>query len=210
MTKGMLSLFRFTVIAALMLTLYALTASSQPKVLAACVIQGTVFRDYNADGVFDANEPGVPNITVNAFDATNVIVVTATTTANGTYTLDLSALPDQEVRVEFENIPTYLRPGPSTPLSTTFSNTGLRTTVTFVACDTGAPIPNVNLGLANPGQHCGTLNPDLTTNCYVFGDNINGPNRLNDVLVSFPYTATGLNPALEVPEANAADIGTTF
>lgn len=212
MPKRNYFLLRFALACVLSVILVIAISPNQQSVFAACLIQGTVFRDYNADGVFDVAEPGVPNITVNAYDAANVLVATAVTGPPGTYTLDLSAIPDQEVRVEFDNIPTYLRPGPSTPLATG-GNVGLRTTVTFVTCDTGAGVPvapNVNLGLANPGQFCQTGSPELTTNCYVFGDNLAGPNSASDVLVSFPYTATGLNPALETPEAIASQIGSTF
>src|SRR5574337_1127978 len=55
---------------------------------AACTIQGTVYVDYNSDGVKNnALEPGQANITVTAYGVNNAIADTATTANDGSYTL---------------------------------------------------------------------------------------------------------------------------
>ncbi|MGA9349661.1 MAG: GEVED domain-containing protein, partial [Anaerolineae bacterium] len=74
-------------------------------------ISGHVFRDYDADGANDANEPGVAGITVTAYDVTGLAVASDTTDANGDYTL--AGLIQTEVyRIEFTDLPSYLQPGP--------------------------------------------------------------------------------------------------
>lgn len=61
-----------------------------PQIVAAD-ITGKVFLDFNANGTFDTgasfNEVGMAGITVKAFDAAGTQATTATTTADGSYTL---------------------------------------------------------------------------------------------------------------------------
>ncbi len=152
-------------------------------VFAACSIDGTVYRDYNANGTQDAQEPGVPNITVTAYSDTGS-VGSAKTGATGTYTLAVGAAVP-EVRVEFSGLPEYLRSGPFGAESDT--------TVTFVAC--AGTVSGVDLGTANPGQYCDTNNPDLATPCFAPGDPINDPFVAGQpALVSFPYLAGSTPP----------------
>src|SRR4051794_28650024 len=62
------------------------------------VIPGTVFRDYNANGVNESGDPGVAGIVVTAYWA-NVLSATCETTANGAYGIDpAGGFP---VRLEF-------------------------------------------------------------------------------------------------------------
>jgi SdrD B-like domain len=68
-------------------------------------VAGTVFRDFNLNGVKDnTNEIGLAGITVKAFNSANAQVgSTVTTAANGTYSITgLSG----SVRVEFSSLPT--------------------------------------------------------------------------------------------------------
>ena len=75
-----LTFLRFTAI----LMLVAVTTSQAQ-------ITGTVFRDYNNNGtqqtVAPTNEPGVFGVIVKAYSAADVNIATATTIANGTYSL---------------------------------------------------------------------------------------------------------------------------
>jgi hypothetical protein len=145
--------------------IFASRSSSQ----AAISITGTIFRDYNANGVHDALEPGVPNITLTAYDSTNTVAASTVTAANGDYALAVT-LPSA-YRVEVTNIPKYLYSGPS--------GTDSRTTVTFV----NAPAANVNIGVSNPGQYCQSATPSIVTNCFLYGRYDNNM----AVIVSFPY-----------------------
>jgi len=143
------------------------TLSNQPT-LQPNMIQGIVFRDFDADGVRDLMEPAVPNVTINAFMATSTL--TAVTDNNGYYSF---AIPDNTpVRLEFSNWPSYLQPGAV--------GTDSATPVRFIQ----SPTHTAHLALQNPGQYC-QENPNLATSCYV-RDLQNGD---RDVLVSFPYDA---------------------
>ncbi len=173
-------------------------AGTQPVYAAPCTgtgITGTIFRDYNADGTRTVGEFGVPNITVNAYNAAGTLVDSCESVAGGSYGLNVPN--GTEVRIEIDTLPTYLQPGAAGADS--------ETTVTFVT----SPATGVDISVNNPGDYCQN-NPDLVTNCYVTDDQLTGPNNAAPVMVSFPYTATGINPALESPESIANQIGTTY
>jgi hypothetical protein len=70
-------------------------------------ISGSAYRDYNLNNVKETLEPGVKNIKVTGYDNSGTIKTT-TTDANGAYTL--SGLSGS-VRVEFSNLPGYLKDG---------------------------------------------------------------------------------------------------
>lgn len=149
-------------------------------------LSGTVFQDYNYNGKRDtatmlnnggsgqisaAVDRGIAGITVTAYDASNAVAGTATSGADGSYTLNASG--SGPYRVEFTNLPAGFFPGPAG------ANSG--THVQFVS---GASASNVDFGIAIPAEFCQD-NPTLITNCYVGGpQNSNSP-----VLVSFPYSA---------------------
>ncbi|MCB9156376.1 MAG: DUF11 domain-containing protein, partial [Caldilineaceae bacterium] len=59
-----------------------------------------VFRDYNADGAHDANEPGLAGVTVTAYDASGAVAATAPSGADGSYTLP-GLTTGVEYRLEF-------------------------------------------------------------------------------------------------------------
>ncbi|MEY4538272.1 MAG: hypothetical protein RLZZ306_29, partial [Bacteroidota bacterium] len=74
-------------------------------------VSGTVFRDFNLNGVRDNNnEIGLAGVTVKAFNASNAQVgTTATTGANGAYSITgISG----SVRVEFSTLPAGYVSGP--------------------------------------------------------------------------------------------------
>ena len=62
-------------------------------------IGDTVWFDEDQDGIQDAGEPGIPGVTVNLLDCSNVQVATMTTDANGYY-LFAGLLPG-DYKVEF-------------------------------------------------------------------------------------------------------------
>lgn len=139
-------------------------------------IGGSVFRDYNADGALDAAEPGVPGITVTAYDNGGTAAATTATDADGNYTL--TGLTDGvEYRIELTNVPDYLRPGPVGASS--------QTTVAFAS----SPDIDVQVGLHNPGQHVRDGNYDLATSRHLqhWQSQYGGPvNESNAVLLGFP------------------------
>jgi hypothetical protein len=155
-----------------------------------------VFRDVNANGVWDVGEPGVGGVTVTAFrvaddgtkaspaDDTNAAPVTTTTAANGSYTINATGSP---CRVEFELPSTlsFLRPGPVGPGSGSF--------VQFISAS-GA----LSAGVINPGEYTGTATPEIVTGRNNTGDSsaTTNPSAATwDSIYRLPYdlsSATGL------------------
>ncbi|MGE0877872.1 MAG: SdrD B-like domain-containing protein [Acidimicrobiia bacterium] len=162
-------------------------------------VSGVAFRDYNGNGTRNNGEPGESGIGVRAIDADGDQVGTATTAANGTYTLNVTGATSAQLRIEFVNIPAYLKPG--------VHGTNSGTSVQFVSM----PATGVSLALWNPAEYCQT-NPDLATPCYIAGDPLAaGSNSAADsVLRSFPDSASGVNDALQTNLATGAQIGATW
>lgn len=163
-------------------------------------IEGTVFRDLDFDGAFDAEEVGEYGITVTAV-APNGASASAVSDANGDYSIDVTSLVGP-FRVEF-SIPaasTWLEEGPVGP-----DTAG---SITF-AVDGDE---DVDFGVVNPAEHC-EANPETSFTCFVLFDQIAGPNFEEPVLVQANYFTTGdgsfANPAPN-KIAEAQDIGSTF
>jgi hypothetical protein len=177
---------------------------SLTSVRAAGIISGSVFHDYNGNGLRDPSQ-NVPNlgggtvttaadtgragVLVTAYDAAGAVAGSATTATDGTYTIN--AISTGPYRVEFSNLGSGFQPSPASAES--------NTTVQFVP-DAGGI--NIDLGILRPGEYCQT-NPDLALPCYVFGDQVTGPHSAAPVLINFPYTS-GSN----TPGGDAANVAT--
>jgi hypothetical protein len=186
-------------------------------------VTGTVFEDYNANGVMDtvssltnngtgvvgvAVDRGVGGVTVTAYDAAGASVGSTTSTANGQYALSpTSAGP---YRIEFTNLPTGYQPSFHGPAGVAGSN---GTSVQFVAADNTG---NVNFGILNPDSYCQN-NPSIVANCYNFGGSNSG-NASAAALYRFPYSAGSDSTAstapydipVPTPLATMSQVGATF
>jgi len=161
-------------------------------VLAACVVTGTVYQDYNAGGTQDAREPGVAGITVTAYQTSvvppgtppppipSLTVGTAVTNATGNYTMNVPT--NGEIRIEFTDLPRGLESG-------RFGTGTSTTTTTFVNC--AGAVAGVDLAVNNPGEFCHIVNPQLATSCYVINHQLNGPQANSPTFVAFPNDAAG-------------------
>lgn len=98
-------------------------------------VSGKVFRDFNANGVFDSNEMGVANVTVKAFDPSGAQAATAVSAADGTYALTLATGTDY--RVEFTWGEDWLQPAAAGGTSVQFVKNGAS---------------SINFALHNPAQ----------------------------------------------------------
>lgn len=157
-------------------------------------VTGTVFRDFDADGVIDATEVGVAGITVTAYSDNGIEAMCLTDSA-GMYTLTVG-VGDYPLRIEATGIPSYLESGTS--------GSDSETTVTFVTADTAG----VDIGLNNPSDYCQS-NPDLATTCFVNGD----PNHAStpeDVVVAFPYSASGTDAGLKSTVVTKSEAGSVW
>lgn len=156
-----------------------------PSVLKA-QIQGRVFRDINASGVFDSTatfrEVGVSGITVTAYNSAGVSVATTTTNSTGNYTIPSVS---GAARVEFTGLS-----------STDFAGhlgLGSNTSIQFV----NAPVVGVNFGINDPDWYWDTTkDPRYVLPCYVNGA-ASGSGSPDPALVSLPYSSTGLNVAYQ-------------
>ena len=160
-------------------------------------ITGTVFTDFNDNGLRNPGDLPVSGVTVTAFDASGAVVDSDVTNAAGGYTLNI--LNGTQVRIEFTAIPANLRPG-------AFGRDS-GTTVQFVT----SPGAGVDLGLTNPFEYCQN-NPFLVMPCYINGDPLaGGAAGTWDTLVSIPNDAFGRTDAnIEKTLATGAQIGTTW
>lgn len=194
-------------------------------------ISGTVFQDFNGNGVFNTNtnitndgsgtigvaiDRGVSGVTVSAYDAAGVLRGTAATGSNGVY--NLTAAGTGPYRIEFTNLPTGFRPSARSADSVNGSAaTDSGSTVQFVPDGTTG---NVNLAINYPTEYTQD-NPQVVASLYKSGDQGTGATNF-PVLRSFPYsagssdTAAGASIALyDAPAANplsiqAIDLGTTY
>ncbi len=154
-------------------------------------ITGRVFRDFNANGVFDTTpiEVGVAGVTVTAYTPTGSSV-TATTGADGTYSL--VTVTGTKYRVEF----TGLETGDfESAYGSVTGNNG--TSVQFAASGD----VNVNLGVNYPGQYYSTATPKVVTSGFVSGNQSVSASILWGA--SFNATSTGSTVA------SKDDLGTT-
>ncbi|GAB3991197.1 hypothetical protein GCM10028807_20780 [Spirosoma daeguense] len=178
-------------------------------------ISGTVFRDFNSNGVYTAfpssgtysyGEPGVGGITVTAYNAAGVAVATtvsSTATASlGTYTLTIGNTNPH--RVEFTN----LGGGDYESFRATAAGNNA-TSVQFVTPTTATGLGNVNFGINYPLDYCQAA-PNLVVPCYVNGNPlITGTAASEHVLVTLPYNSSGTAVAA-TSIADGADIGSVW
>ncbi len=169
-------------------------------------VTGKVFRDFDASGQQTTAspsfiEPGVPGVTVKAFNSAGTQIGVAVQTAlDGTYSLPVATT--NQVRIEFSNFPTAFFSGPKGALS--------GTSIQFVNGGNTA-----NLGINYPADYCGIANPKLVTPCYENGTPLNGGNSANDpFIVTFPYSPT-LDGVVEATSENSylskgSEVGATW
>ena len=79
-----------------------------PSLLAA--VGDRVWLDENADGIQDAGEAGIPNVTIEILDADSVVVATTITDMEGNYLVTGLAPGTYTVRVATNSLPAGLRP----------------------------------------------------------------------------------------------------
>ncbi len=127
------------------------------------VITGTVYLDYNMNGVNNVSgaapnyaiDSGIAGITVTAYDGAGVARGTAISLVNGTYTLN--ALGTGPYRIEFTNIPAGYSP----------SAVGANNASTIRIVPNGNS-SNVDFGIVRPDDYCQN-NPEFITNVFAVG-----------------------------------------
>ncbi len=170
----------YRLIAITMLFAMFISVLSLNKVSAAGTITGTVYIDYNMNGVRDttgtapnhAVDSGVSGVTVTAYAANGAFVSTtssAVTGSVGTYSLNTNSLPAGPYRLEYTNLPSGYSPsavGSNNASAVRFVNDG--------------SFSNIDFGIVLPQVYCQN-NPLMINSVY----NV-GPANV-DTIVKFPY-----------------------
>lgn len=100
------------VLSAATLALAGLMAGATPAIAATGSVSGTVYRDFNSNGVRDTGNPsagvqtdvGIADVTVTAYDAHGAVVGTDTTDAAGDYSIATATVADgTPLRIEFDS-----------------------------------------------------------------------------------------------------------
>ncbi len=185
-------------------------AACVPNLCTTGELGGTVFFDYNANGVKETGEfNGAAGVTVTAIDK-NGATYTATSDSAGRYEFSAAnsnaiATADYPVRLEFTNLPAL---GFNT---TTPSGTSNGTSVQFAS----AAQCSVDVGVMDQNGFC-QANPLVILPCYVNGDpapNVNTSDAGDvDALIAFPYNIAngGPTPASMSHLATARQVGSLW
>ncbi|MBE7517041.1 MAG: hypothetical protein HS105_10590 [Chloracidobacterium sp.] len=155
----------------------------------AATVSGRVFLDFNMNGEYDtsggtAAQPtsvdiGVQGVTVTAYDPAGTSRGTATSAANGTYSIAVTGTGPY--RIEFTNLPADLKPSARSASSVNANSaTTAGSTVHFVP---NANTSDVNLALHRPSDYCQN-NPTMCSQLYGMG-NTNTPGAA----FTFPFWA---------------------
>ncbi|MEZ5045997.1 MAG: SdrD B-like domain-containing protein [Chitinophagaceae bacterium] len=162
--------------------------------IAQAQISGTVFRDFNGNGVKDNtasfNEIGFGGITVKAYDASGAEVGSVTTASDGTYSFTGLSLP---LRIEFTGI-----------VSSDYSSivgSGNATSVQFY----NTASTNADYAINYPDEFSSSTNPKLFSPMYVNGDNqqSGSTSAAGEAVRSFNYDATGLTTVATMGQVGA-------
>ncbi len=156
-------------------------------------VSGSVFRDFNGNGVRDAHEPLVPGVTIRVYDATNALCAVATSSGSTAPNYSAPGCGAGPVRVEFilPNIPTVCL-DKSLDGVAHGNGTGL-SDVRFVNGNS----TNVNFGILDPTLYSpGSSGIEVYIPCYVHGDPLPPGSDAGslDWFVGFPYTNSGTTP----------------
>ncbi|MFN0109510.1 MAG: SdrD B-like domain-containing protein [Blastocatellia bacterium] len=179
-------------------------------------ISGTVFRDFNADGVQNSvtAEIGVGGITVTAYDSAGVVRGSATsfayqcigagnphasctgvgTPAIGSYSI--SATGTGPYRVEFTTLPSGSFSGPI--------GTDSSSTIQFVPDGNSS---NVDLGI-NYSEDYSEANPNWIISCFTNGVPTHSSNSGSTALAQFPYNSALGGSGQDSPAPGYVNAGT--
>ncbi len=148
------------------------SALADPAPGSGTTISGTVFQDYNSNGVMNttgispnlAIDSGVAGVRVSAFISGSLTpVATAATNASGQYTLT-GLTAGTQYRVEFSGLPADHHPSThGSSNSPVIPSNG--TTVQFASAGTS----NVSLGIVRSCDYCQN-NPPVAINAFIQGD----------------------------------------
>ncbi|HEY0685361.1 MAG TPA: SdrD B-like domain-containing protein [Steroidobacter sp.] len=169
-------------------------------------ISGIVYRDASRNGVKEASEPGIANVTMTLRDSLNAVIATTTTAADGTYSF--GSHPGGSYTVE-QAQPAGFSSGPEnasnsvalalvvgTPAVVDFGeSTGSLAGLVFIDVDSDGVqdvedtgLPGVNLTLTGTDALGAPVNANVATNAsgqYVFNDLLSGTYSITETQPAF-------------------------
>ena len=164
-------------------------------------VSGAVFQDFGSTGIYTIGDAaaGVPrnrpiaDVTATAYDADGDAVGTATSAADGTYTIDVTDARSQDLRIEFSGWdPEIYQPGFAVQTAVPADALGSSdTSVQFVTLGTD-DADHVDLALIIPDQVI-QANAPISTAIQYAGDPLNPANALtdSDAVVAQPWADFG-------------------
>ena len=167
-------------------------------------VSGTVFRDFNGNGVKEVGEPLVAGIEVKAYDVSGAQCgTTQTTTSASAPNYTLSGCSGQ-VRIEFEI------PATGCLVSNTIDYSALQGTtygssVQFV----NSTSSNVNFAIHYPGEYTSTTNPYVYTPIQMNGDPSQPSVGSASAMFGWPYNNVQTSPSPD-KQALGSAIGSTY
>ncbi|WP_061963885.1 SdrD B-like domain-containing protein [Demequina aurantiaca] len=162
---------------ALVLASFGLTLVAAPASAAASQLTGTVFNDYDHDGVKDAADVGVAGVKIYAYNDAGTELA-ATTGADGTYTIATGSAAG------------FLRVEMAVPSGYESSRIGAdnRTSVQIVPLAADSSASGVDFAVEQPGDYCQD-NPTLCTTVFPWAVSDANKNYLSNTgLLSFSYS----------------------
>lgn len=166
-------------------------------------ISGTVFRDYNADGIQQTGgtnpEPGVSGTVINAYDKTNLLVASTISNANGGYSLPFTV----PVRVEYEIHPNNFCLNALVDFYGVYSSGN---NVRFF----NASASNQDVAIQNPTEYILNNNPDVFIPMFSRGDPLlPGTSASSSAFLGHPYQSSGTTYTSPM-QLNASQIGSVW
>jgi uncharacterized repeat protein (TIGR01451 family) len=156
---------------------------------------GTVFRDFNANGVKESTDTRIAGVLVRAYDVNNTLVATTTVRADGSYLFPGLLGTTSPVRIEFSNLPAGYEPSSSATTGATQRGTATQ----FYS----APFCAANFAANLPASYCQD-NPLLCTSLFINGDPLqNGSANWPGMLLAVPNSGGNVT----YPLASGAQVG---
>jgi hypothetical protein len=164
-------------------------------------ILGTAFRDFNSNGIKDANETyGMEGIEVKAYDCNGNLLGTTTTDENGRYAFPNISAATGRVRIEFDKSSLSIYEQES------FAGTDNGTDVQFVT----APNCSVDWGVKEISDYC-QANPNVAIPIYLNGGAINATVANQNTIIQIPYSANSTTAgSLNINLAQSNETGTVY
>jgi hypothetical protein len=172
-------------------------------------VSGVVFRDFNADGIKNANEPYISGVTVNAYLANaSTPCGTAVSSGNTAPNYTLSGCGTADVRVEFilpatgacvDNIIDF----------SSFQGIDNGSSVQFVKGNSA----NIDFAIANPNDYNqGVSGVSVYLPTYVSGNPlpVGSASGAESAFVGYPYTNNGPSTLAPTQSVSASKVGSTW